>query len=271
MKVILARHGATEGTAARRYSGAGTDEPLSAAGIAALRATWAAGSLSQWAAASLSQGDERGAARLAKRQDAGAVPCGALGHVYTSGMVRCEQTADVLFPGVAQIPVSGLREMNFGAFEGKSFSDLKDDADYRAWVEAMCEPACPGGESKQTFTDRCVRAFRQVLAEEVKLVGSAARGEYANLASFEGVSSSDAADATGAVPVAADPVVFVVHAGTIRALLSEIAQPAMEYFSIETKPGGAWACTWDGRALRGVTPHDDAMSALCASAGEDGR
>ena len=48
--------------------------------------------------------------------------------------------------------------------------------------------------------------------------------------------------------------VFVVHAGTVKALLSELAVPKMGYFDVYTEPGGAWAATWDGRCLRDVRP-----------------
>ena len=48
--------------------------------------------------------------------------------------------------------------------------------------------------------------------------------------------------------------VFVVHAGTVKALLSDLAVPKMGYFDVYTEPGGAWAATWDGRCLRDVRP-----------------
>lgn len=230
-KTVFIRHGATEGTAHRRYSGAGSDEPLSAAGLAALREMCAAGmpllDAALDAAGVLSGGSACATVRRAVR------------HIYTSGMTRCAQTACVLFPEAAHVAVPDLREMDFGAFEGKSFLDLKDDACYRAWVEAMCEPACPGGEGKQEFVERCVRAFLAVMAEEGAWAGAAVSKPEVDARGF-------AADGS--------PVVFVVHAGTIRALFSELAEPVMEYFSVETKPGSAWACEWDGRVLRNAKP-----------------
>lgn len=270
-KIILVRHGATAGTEARRYSGAGTDEPLSTAGVAALREmreTHGKGMPSCGVADVIPRGGVREAAHR------------ALERVYTSGMARCAQTAGVLFPGAVQVPVPDLREMDFGVFEGKSFADLKDDACYRAWVEAACEPSCPGGESRREFAERCVRGFRSVMAE-----GDERADEDVREGASERTDASERADASAAQRAcggekghmdegagdhasAQDALtVFVVHAGTIRALLSELAEPAAEYFSVETRPGGAWACVWDGRALRDATPYDDALSAVNASRG----
>ena len=92
MEVVFVRHGATEGTEDHRYSGAGTDEPLSSAGERALR-------------------------DLACYRD---VFC-----VITSGMARTDQTARILFPNAELMACPGLREMDFGDFEGEAPPSLK--------------------------------------------------------------------------------------------------------------------------------------------------
>lgn len=204
------RHGATAGTAARRYSGGGTDEPLSPAGRAAL---------------------------VPDAHDADVTA------VFTSGMARCEETARLLFPGARLVAVPGLREMEFGRFEGKSFEDLRDDAAYRAWVESGCEGACPDGESRAAFARRCAEAFRRCLAHDGRdgrAAGGAASQEAGDVA---GAVASRGADGRGRA-------CFVVHAGTVRALLSELAEPPVPYFSADTPPGGRWECAWDGARLR---------------------
>ena len=82
--------------------------------------------------------------------------------------------------------------------------------------------ALPHGEGKSDFTCRVVAAFREAC-------------------------ESERAQGSGRA-------VFVVHAGTVKALLSELAVPKMGYFDVHTEPGGAWAATWDGRCLRDVRP-----------------
>ena len=189
MEVVFVRHGATAGTEDHRYSGAGTDEPLSSAG-------------------------ERALHDLACDRD--------VFRVITSGMARTDQTARILFPKAELMACPGLREMDFGDFEGRSAAELKEDARYRAWVDSWCETRCPHGEGKSDFTRRVVAAFREAC-------------------------ESERAQGSGRA-------VFVVHAGTVKALLSELAVPKMEYFDVHTEPGGAWAATWDGRCLRDVRP-----------------
>lgn len=51
-------------------------------------------------------------------------------------MLRCRQTAALLFPGVEQRQVPQLRECAFGRFEEKTWEELKDDPLYRAWMGA---------------------------------------------------------------------------------------------------------------------------------------
>lgn len=125
--VEIIRHGETELQKERRYQGC-TDAPLSQEG------------------------------RL-KLQAAGRQP----EKVYVTSLIRTSQTSDILFPGVPQIAVPGLSEMNFGDFEGRSAAEMEYDGDYRRWVDGGCEGNCPGGESKQTFSDRVCEAFTELL------------------------------------------------------------------------------------------------------------
>ena len=96
MIVELWRHGPTEGTAAHRYEGAGTDCPLD---IAATRS-----------ALSLSP-----RARLAPQR------------VFASDMRRCIETARLIYPDAPLVLRRNLREMHFGAFEGRGFADMEHD------------------------------------------------------------------------------------------------------------------------------------------------
>lgn len=152
LEVVFVRHGATAGTEDHRYSGAGTDEPLSSAGERALR-------------------------DLACYRD--------VFRVITSGMARTDQTARILFPNAELMACPGLREMDFGDFEGRSAAELKEDARYRAWVDSWCESRCPHGEGKSDFTRRVVAAFKEAC-------------------------ESERAQGSGRA-------VFVVHAGTVKA------------------------------------------------------
>ena len=47
--------------------------------------------------------------------------------VYVSPMLRCTQTADILFPDTDGEIMDELRECDLGEFDGKSISELKDN------------------------------------------------------------------------------------------------------------------------------------------------
>ncbi len=199
LRIALIRHAPTAGNLERRYIGA-TDEALSPAGRTLAR-------------------DVR--ARLSAVRPR---------LLFTSGMRRCDETAAILFPDLSPIHVPGLAEMRFGAFEGKTYAELAGDARYQAWVDAGCAAACPGGEGQDGFVARVRGAFEQALdecaAQAASAAGEARRGDSANA----GIAASECL----AVPWPGSPTLlhaaFVVHAGTIMAAMSELAEPPRAYW-----------------------------------------
>lgn len=132
MKLFLLRHGLTEANERRLYYGR-TDLPLSEAGRAALRACAAPPAVVRY---------------------------------FTSGLLRTEQTLEILCGSVPHTALPGLREMDFGAFEMKSYSELKDDPDFRRWCAGDNEAnRCPGGESANEVTQRALAALAPILAD----------------------------------------------------------------------------------------------------------
>ncbi len=179
MKIWLLRHGETALSRARRYQGR-LDTTLSPEGRAMLR-----------------------------RADF------TPERVYTTPLRRCAETAAILFPGAALIPVSDLREMDFGAFEGRSAEEMREDAAYRAWVEGGCLGFCPGGEDKAGFTRRVCESFAALLEEALS------RGEQR--------------------------LVIVAHGGTQMAVLERWGRPERPYFACCARPGAGYllsAAAW---------------------------
>ena len=66
--------------------------------------------------------------------------------VYITPLCRTRQTAELLFPTARLVIIEDLREMDFGAFEGRSAKEMADDPAYRTWVEGQCRGRCPGGK-----------------------------------------------------------------------------------------------------------------------------
>ena len=125
--------------------------------------------------------------------------------VYVTPLRRTQETAAILFPGARQISVPGLREMDFGDFEGRSYLDMADDPAYRAWVDSLCTGPIPNGEGRARFVPRCCAAFRAVLAADKS-----------------------------------PRLVFVIHGGSIMAICSALATPKKDYFDWQPKNGGGF-------------------------------
>lgn len=124
--------------------------------------------------------------------------------VYISPMKRAKETARILFPGAQLIPVPGLEEMDFGVFEGKSFRDLADDPAYRAWVEGNCAAPCPGGEGRESFSQRVCAAFERLMERE------------------------------------REQLVLVAHGGTQMAILEQYGRHQRDYFDWQSPNGGGF-------------------------------
>lgn len=170
MQIILIRHGSTAGNLEHRYVGA-TDEPLT----------------------------EHAVRGLLERQ--GAYPSADI--LFVSPLMRCVQTAELLYPQMEQRIVCGLRECSFGDFEYKNYLELQGNADYQAWLDSGGTLPFPGGESREAFAGRCCRAFEECCCMAQKL--------------------------------GCESAAFVVHGGTIMAVMERFGRPQKGYFDWQVK------------------------------------
>lgn len=108
--------------------------------------------------------------------------------LFVSPMRRCIETARIIFPDMEQHVIEEFRECDFGKFEGKNYLELTDDPEYQAWIDSGGTMAFPGGESMAQMSERAMRGF------------------------YKAMDMADGMDAA-----------FVVHGGTIMAILSQIA------------------------------------------------
>ena len=139
--------------------------------------------------------------------------------VWVSPARRARETAAILFPAAEQIIVPNLREMDFGAFEGRSWQEMENDTAYRAWVDGGCAGRCPGGEDRASFTARVNLALREIL---------------------------DAAEKAG------EDAVIVAHGGTQMAALASRGEPGRDYWRWQTACGRGWLLERCGDTLRVV-------------------
>jgi alpha-ribazole phosphatase len=85
---------------------------------------------------------------------------------FTSGLLRAEQTLDIIYGDVERAAIPDLSEFNFGQFEMKSYEDLKEQEDYQAWItDDTGDYQCPDGESRKQFEKRVTDGFNKILNE----------------------------------------------------------------------------------------------------------
>lgn len=140
--LVLVRHGVTEHTAAKRFSGGlgGDNPPLSEEGRAQAR------SAASWLAA------------LGDKVDS----------VLSSPVRRTRETAAVVAEAL-DLPVSeepGFAEMEFGDWDGLTFLEVaeRDQTGLDAWLGSLEVPP-PGGESFRQVEERVLAGLARVLEE----------------------------------------------------------------------------------------------------------
>jgi alpha-ribazole phosphatase len=165
MELIWIRHLQTPGNEKRQYIGS-TDEPLSEKTV---------------------EGFLKNPAEYSEVE-----------RVICSPMLRCIQTAELMFPGTERKTEPRLRECDFGQFEGKTYEELKSVPKYIAWLKSNGTIPFPGGEEQSVFRRRSVEgAIEQIEWLIEKKVQRAA---------------------------------FVVHGGTIMNIMEQYALPKKEFY-----------------------------------------
>lgn len=85
--------------------------------------------------------------------------------VYTSPTERCRQTADILYPNTFTVIHNGLKEMDMGDLENKSIEELKENEDFKNWLEDAIHNPIPGGEDPTELIKRIVGSIQGIFAE----------------------------------------------------------------------------------------------------------
>lgn len=187
MRVTVLRHGKTESNLQHRYLGR-TDEELC----------------------------PLGREELLRKKEAGIYPAQP-DCAVCSPMRRCIQTLQLLYPKLPFAVEQELRETDFGAFEGKTYEQLKDDAAYQQWLATNCEGPVPQGESRAQMSQRCCAAFaRQV--ERAILEGK-------------------------------EQLLIVAHGGSVMAILERYAAPAQEFYQFHVENGDGYCLEVDSLPL----------------------
>ncbi len=82
----------------------------------------------------------------------------------TSGMIRAEQTLDVIYGDVQRKAIKNLSEMSFGRWECKTFDELKLEPEFDEWMNCTDNSfVFPEGDSILSFYERVEKGFDELL------------------------------------------------------------------------------------------------------------
>ena len=181
IELLLIRHGETKSNTEHRYLGK-TDEGLS----------------------------DQGRKRIKQERAKNRYPSCDI--VFSSPMLRCKETAELIYPQQNIEEIIEWSEIDFGRFEGKNYKELENDPDYIRWIESNGTLPFPEGESQEEFKERIIQGF-QKMTDQI-------------LGAEKGTNNLKAA--------------IVVHGGTIMTLCSYLAGGG--YFDYQVKNGEGYRC-----------------------------
>lgn len=223
IRLTLIRHGATLSNKEGRYLGK-TDESLNPEGIGMLEKYVADGNY----------------------------PTADI--LFSGPMKRCQETAQILYPGQTPILIPEWTEMDFGAFEGHNYKELSGDPEYQRWIDSGGTLPFPEGESREEFIRRSVVGCEKMLyyiktiLERGAVFGQNYRNKGWGEPELEERDESEMQNAgisnvliknTEMKNTDIRSVSAVVHGGTIMALLSHFL--GGEYFDYQVKCGQGYS------------------------------
>ncbi len=182
--LVFIRHGKTQANSENRYLGR-TDESIS----------------------------NSGAKELLSYKTQNYYP--SVDYVFTSPMKRCIETAKIIYHKLSLTVIPEWREIDFGRFEYKNYSELKKDVQYQAWIDSQGTLDFPEGESRKHFIMRCERGFIKMCDILCHIAE-----QNTNTPIWLGI---------------------IVHGGTIMALLSSFG--GKNYFDCQPLNGRGYICS----------------------------
>ena len=140
--------------------------------------------------------------------------------LYVSPMLRCLETAQILFPGMKQSVIADFRECDFGEFENQNYLELAGNANYQKWIDSNGMLPFPGGESREAFQARSVKIF-----EDLEQFWKS-NGYQKQIAAL------------------------VVHGGTIMSILEKVGIPNGSYYDFQAGNGEGYRLEGENGSYR---------------------
>ena len=133
--------------------------------------------------------------------------------LYASPLLRCVETAGILFPEKELHIIDELSECDFGEFENKNYKELSGNENYQKWIDSNGMRPCPGGESREEFKHRSLMGFQKAV--------------------------------TGCIRENVHRAALVIHGGTIMSIMEEYADRQRPFYEWHVKNGGGYLIELD--------------------------
>jgi alpha-ribazole phosphatase len=127
--------------------------------------------------------------------------------VYSSPRKRCVETAQICYPKKQLEIVEEFAECDFGIFEYRNYEELNGNPDYQRFIDSMGKSGFPGGEDREVFQKRCLQGLEKIMKRERRHQ---------------------------------EDIAFVVHGGTIMALLDGYSRPHGDYYNWQVENGAGY-------------------------------
>lgn len=128
--------------------------------------------------------------------------------VYGSDLKRCVESAQAYFPNAHYQSDERLRESFFGAWEGKTYEMLKENKQYRNWIDDPTTSKPPQGESLHDVEQRVIAAIQDL-------------------------------------PQHTQHHFIISHGGPIRLLLTKFSPEESDFWSWKISHGSVWRLEWE--------------------------
>ena len=128
--------------------------------------------------------------------------------VVAPPLLRCTESAKILFPSREPAPMDGFSEFDFGEFEGLTAQELSGYKEFAEFLSGDEESGAPHGETNGEFKNRVADSFVRLAA--------------------------------GAMKAGMTEIALVATGGVIGTIMSLFAVPEAELSFWRAKPGHGW-------------------------------
>lgn len=135
--------------------------------------------------------------------------------IYTSALIRTQQTADIIFPKQTFIALEQFNEKGFGLWEGMDADTIQANfpLQWQAWLDAPFDYTPMQAEDFRTFKQRVILALTSILAKHT----------------------------------ASERVAIVAHLGVLRIIYQHLIDVSADFWQIDFPQGEVTIFKCDGQ------------------------